>query len=94
MSRVIPIYDGEWNTKEFQTDADFREYLELIFKEPGEYDFTKMALKFNEQARIFNDEGNYCSAPFRSKDLLNIGKTKKTNVEQELYTKMVIMNGI
>jgi len=68
MSRVIPIYDGKWGTKEFQTDADFQEYLELIFKEPGEYNFTKMALKFNEQARIFNDEGNYCSAPFRSKD--------------------------
>ena len=68
MSRVIPIYDGKWGTKEFQTNADFQEYLELIFKEPGEYNFTKMALKFNEQARIFNDEGNYCSAPFRSKD--------------------------
>ena len=68
MSRIIPIYDGKWGTKEFQTDADFQEYLELIFKEPGEYNFTKMALKFNEQARIFNDQGNYCSAPFRSKD--------------------------
>ena len=68
MSRVIPIYDGKWSTKEFQTDSDFQEYLELIFKEPGEYDFTKMALKFNEQARIFNDLGNYCTAPFRSKD--------------------------
>ena len=77
MSRVIPIYDGEWNTKEFQTDADFREYLELIFKEPGEYDFTKMALKFNEQARIFNDEGNYCSAPFRSKDFTKYWEDQK-----------------
>ena len=68
MSRIIPIYDGEWGTREFKTDLEFREYLELIFKEPGEYEFTEMSFKFNEQARIFNKEGVYCSAPFRSKD--------------------------
>ena len=69
MSRIIPTYqDGEWSTTEFKTDNDFREYLELIFKEPGQYDFTDLALKFNEQARIFNLEGYYCNSPFRSKD--------------------------
>ena len=69
MSRIIPTYqDGEWSTTKFKTDNDFREYLELIFKEPGQYDFTDLALKFNEQARIFNLEGYYCNSPFRSKD--------------------------
>ena len=69
MSRIIPTYqDGEWSTTEFKSDNEFREYLELIFKEPGKYNFTKLALKFNEQARIFNLEGYYCNAPFRSKD--------------------------
>ena len=69
MSRIIPTYqDGEWSTTEFKTDNEFREYLELIFKEPGQYDFTDLALKFNEQARIFNLEGYYCNSPFRSKD--------------------------
>jgi hypothetical protein len=54
MSRIIPTYEnGKWGTTEFNTDADFREYLEGIFKEPGEYGFTKLALKFNEQARRF-----------------------------------------
>ncbi len=69
MSRIIPTYqDGEWSTTEFKTDNEFREYLELIFKEPGQYDFTDLALKFNEQARNFNLEGYYCNSPFRSKD--------------------------
>ncbi len=69
MSRIIPTYqDGEWSTTEFKTDNEFREYLELIFKEPGQYDFTNLALKFNEQARNFNLEGYYCNSPFRSKD--------------------------
>ena len=69
MSRIIPTYEnGEWGTTEFKTDSDFREYLEAIFKEPGEYGFNKLALKFNEQARIFNSEGYYCNSPFRSKD--------------------------
>ena len=69
MSRIIPTYENEeWGTTTFESDSDFREYLELIFKEPGEYGFTALALKFNEQARIFNAEGYYCNAPFRSKD--------------------------
>ena len=42
MSRIIPTYqDGEWSTTEFKSDNEFREYLELIFKEPGKYNFTK-----------------------------------------------------
>jgi len=69
MSRVIPTYENDkWTTTEFSTDLLFREYLESIFKEPGEYGFNKAALKFNEQAQIFNKEGFYCQAPFRSKD--------------------------
>ena len=69
MSRVIPTYENnKWTTTEFATDLLFREYLESIFKEPGEYAFNKVALKFNEQAQIFNKEGFYCQAPFRSKD--------------------------
>ena len=56
------------STTEFSSDLDFREYLETIFKEPGKYGFSEVALKFNEQARVFNDQGFYCNAPFRSKD--------------------------
>ena len=69
MSRIIPTYEnGKWGTTEFSTDLLFREYLESIFKEPGSYGFTKLALKFNQEATTFNDQGFYCNAPFRSKD--------------------------
>ncbi|MEK6264458.1 MAG: hypothetical protein N2B06_06780, partial [Clostridium sp.] len=78
MSRVIPTYEnGEWGTIEFATDIDFREYLESIFKEPGMYEFNEVALLFNEQAQIFNSEGFYCNAPFRSKDFIAYWQDQK-----------------
>ena len=78
MSRIIPTYDkGLWTTTEFKSDVEFREYLESIFKEPGKYEFNKLALKFNEQARIFNKEGFYCNAPFRSKDFIAYWEDQK-----------------
>ena len=49
MSRIIPTYDNnKWTTTEFKNDLEFREFIESIFSEPGEYGFTKMAYKFNE----------------------------------------------
>jgi len=78
MSRIIPTYDkGLWTTTEFKSDVEFREYLESIFKEPGKYEFNKIALKFNEQAQIFNKEGFYCNAPFRSKDFIAYWEDQK-----------------
>ena len=69
MSRNIPTYENKkWTTTTFESDLSFREYLESIFKEPGGYNFTKIAWSFNEQAKIFNEEGHYCNKPFRSKD--------------------------
>ena len=83
MSRIIPTYEnGKWDTTEFNTDADFREYLEGIFKEPGEYGFTKLALKFNEQARIFNKEGFYCN----QRRLKQIGYLSATNGNEEPFS--------
>ena len=78
MSRIIPTYEnGTWGTTEFASDLLFREYLESIFKEPGEYHFNKIALKFNQQAQIFNSEGYYCQAPFRSKDFTKYWEDQK-----------------
>ena len=69
MSRIIPTYNnGIWETTEFSSDIVFREYLESIFKEPGEYGFTDMAFQFNAEAKKFNKNGYYCDAPFRSKE--------------------------
>ena len=69
MSRIIPTYDNDkWTTTEFKNDLEFREFIESIFSEPGEYGFTKMAYEFNAEAKRFNTEGVYCASPFRSKD--------------------------
>ena len=69
MSRIIPTYDNnKWTTTEFKNDLEFREFIESIFSEPGEYGFTKMAYKFNEEAKRFTADGIYCASPFRSKD--------------------------
>lgn len=71
MFKVVPTYDnGKWTSTEFKTREDFIEFVLSTFKEPGEYQFNKTALLFNEEARRFNEEGVYCTAPFRSKDFI------------------------
>ncbi len=71
MSRVIPTYENnKWSETTFDTDLEFREYLESIFKEPGEYDFDHTAWRFNDEASKFNKDGYYCNSPFRSKDYI------------------------
>jgi hypothetical protein len=71
MSRVIPTYENnKWTETTFDTDLEFREYLESIFSEPGEYNFDHVSLRFNDQASKFNNEGYYCNSPFRSKDYI------------------------
>jgi len=88
MSRIIPTYEkGVWTTTEFENDLDFREYLELIFKEPGLYNFDETALLFNEQARVFNDEGFYCNKPFRSKDFTAYWEDQKNKCRQGVIYK-------
>ena len=78
MSRIIPTYEnGKWDVTSFESDEDFSEYLYSIFKEPGKYDFTKIALKFNQEARTFNEQGFYCNKPFRSKDFTNYWEDQK-----------------
>jgi hypothetical protein len=69
MSRIIPTYEnGQWTTTEFISKDEFVAFLLSIFKEPGQYNFDETAFIFNEQAKNFNQNGFYCSAPFRSKD--------------------------
>ena len=88
MSRVIPTYENKkWTTTTFDSDLDFREYLESIFKEPGKYNFTKVALLFNEQARVFNDQGFYCNKPFRSKDFTKYWEDEKNKCRQGVIYK-------
>ena len=65
----IPTWEnGSWTTTSFETRDEFREFVHSCFKEPGKYEFDEISLLFNEQARNFNKNGLYCSAPFKSKD--------------------------
>ena len=69
MYKKIPTYkEGEWSHTEFKTQEEFGSYLTTLFKEPGQYEFDEIALLFNKQATIFNEQGYYCNKPFRSKD--------------------------
>lgn len=71
MSKSIPTYkDGEWTTTEFKSEDDLAKFVLSIFSEPGKYDFNETAFLFNAEARRFNEDGFYCSSPFRSKDFM------------------------
>ena len=74
----VPTFEnGNWTVTKFETRDSFNEFIESIFKEPGLYNFTKSALLFNKEARSFNKDGFYCSAPFRSKDFITYWNDQK-----------------
>jgi hypothetical protein len=75
----IPFYNiDKWETKTFDTQEDFRVFVLSCFKEPGKYNFNEVSSKiFKEQAEIFERQGFYCAAPFRSKDFINYWDTEK-----------------
>jgi hypothetical protein len=83
MNREIPTYkDGNWTTTTFDSEQEFKDFLLPLFKEPGEYHFDETSYLFNEQARIFNTNGFYCSAPFRSKDFITYWNAEKIKCRQ------------
>lgn len=68
---VIPTWEnGEWTTTSFNLHDEFKDFVFSIFKEPGEYAFDEASLMFNEQARLFNQQGFYCKAPQGTKDFI------------------------
>ena len=78
MSRIIPTYEnGNWTETEFETDQEFKSFIESVFIEPGLYEFDETSRVFNAQARFFNKNGYYCNKPFRSKDFINYWNDKK-----------------
>ena len=71
-NKVIPTYDnGTWTETTFNNIEDYRAFLISVFKEPGKYELDDSSELFNEQARLFREQGDvYCMAPFRSKDFI------------------------
>ena len=74
----IPTWkDGVWQSTEFQTRQEFADFVLSVFDIPGKYQFDETSLIFNEQSRIFNKEGVYCTAPFKSKDFVEYWEDQK-----------------
>jgi hypothetical protein len=85
----IPVYDnGSWTTTSFSSREDFRDFAVSIFKEPGEYQFNETTTKiFNEQAKLFNQNGFYCQAPEGTKDFRNYWDDQKTKNRKGVIVK-------
>lgn len=74
----IPTYEnGSWTVTVFDTRDDFKQFVVSIFKEPGKYQFNEVSLKFNEQARLFNQRGFYCASPQGTKDFITYWNDQK-----------------
>jgi hypothetical protein len=74
----VPTWkNGEWYTTDFETKEEFRDYILVLFKEPGKYGFNQDSLIFNEEGRKFEKDSVYCIAPFRSKDFINYWDEQK-----------------
>jgi hypothetical protein len=69
MHKIVQTYDnGQWTETTFENEQEWLDFLLPLLKEPGKYNFDETSFIFNEQARIFNNQGFYCNKPFRSKD--------------------------
>ena len=86
--KTIPTWnEGVWEETEFKTIEDFREFIELIFKEPGLYNFDETSFIFNEQATTFNKQGFYCDKPMRSKDFMTYWEDQKNKCRKGVIYK-------
>jgi len=86
--KIIPTWnEGVWGETIFPEIQDFREFIESIFKEPGEYGFDETAFIFNKQATIFNEQGFYCDKPMRSKDFMTYWEDQKNKCREGVIYK-------
>jgi hypothetical protein len=74
----VPTYrNGQWSSTAFNTREEFRDFLLLLFKEPGEYNFDDASFIFNAEGRKFQKQGYYCAAPVKTKDFINYWDDQK-----------------
>jgi hypothetical protein len=67
----VPTYkNGTWSVTPFQTREEFRDFLQSLFKEPGQYEFDEVSRIFNAEGRKFQKQGYYCDAPNKTKDFI------------------------
>jgi len=76
--KSIPTYkEGKWTVTDFKTLEDFIDFVNEVFKVPGQYLFDETSYLFNEQATLFNKQGFYCDKPMRSKDFMTYWEDQK-----------------
>lgn len=79
---LVPTWEnGEWTISEFETRDDWKEFVRSVFKDEGPdagYEFDETSFIFNEQARQFQKNGYYCSAPIRTKDYIKYWDDQKS----------------
>ena len=84
----IPTYElGEWTVTTFYTREEFRDFVSGIFKEPGQYNFTESSLIFNTEARKFQKQGYYCTAPIKTKDFIHYWDDQKAKCRNGIIVK-------
>lgn len=84
----VPTYESNsWTITTFHTREEFRDFVTGCFKEPGLYAFDETSKVFNEQARVFQSQGYYCQAPFRSKDFMHYWDDQKAKCRSGIIVK-------
>ena len=77
----IPTFEDDvWYTTNFKTRDDYKEFVESVFIDAGPdegYHFDKTSFEFNKQARQFQKNGYYITAPFKSKDYITYWDAEK-----------------
>lgn len=75
----IPTWEkGEWiEDTVFNSQKEFTEYLEGLFKEPGQYEFDETVMHWQTESIKYNTQGYYCSAPSGTKDFIQYWDDQK-----------------
>ena len=64
----IPTYvyeKDEWSTTEFSTRDEFIEFLDPLFKEPGQYEFDESSSVFNKEGLLFPSHDHLSFSAFQ-----------------------------
>lgn len=77
----IPTFENDvWSITHFKTRDDYKEFVNSVFIDAGPdegYHFDKISFEFNKQARQFQKNGYYTTAPFKSKDYITYWDAEK-----------------
>jgi len=86
--KEVPTYEnGQWTVTTFYTREEFRDFVQGLFKEPGQYHFDGSSKMFNAEGRKFQQQGFYCAAPVKTKDFINYWDDQKNKCRNGVIVK-------